>query len=103
MTMKISERKARLAPIIKELRPLRQQCQDLQIEYDDKKHKYDSTALQLQSSMGQLETSVRGLRDEILGAESRYPIIICRTEIIKSTESPQCNTRATSKASKGQW
>ena len=32
LTMKISERKARLAPIIKELRPLRQQSQDLQVE-----------------------------------------------------------------------
>ena len=31
LTMKISERKARLAPIIKELRPLRQQSQDLQV------------------------------------------------------------------------
>ena len=31
LTTKIGERKARLAPIIKELRPLRQQCQDMQV------------------------------------------------------------------------
>ena len=72
LSLKISERKARLAPIIKELRPLRQQCQDMQVDYDEKKHQYDSTALQLQSNMGKLESSVKGLRDEILGAESKY-------------------------------
>lgn len=31
LSMKINERKARLAPIIKELRPLRLQCQELQV------------------------------------------------------------------------
>ena len=30
LTLRIGERKARLAPIIKELRPLRQQSQDMQ-------------------------------------------------------------------------
>ena len=30
LTMKIGERKARLAPIIKELRPLRQKCQNME-------------------------------------------------------------------------
>ena len=33
LTMKISERKARLAPIIKELRPLRQQSQNLEVRF----------------------------------------------------------------------
>ena len=33
LTLKISERKSRLAPIIKELRPLRQQCQAANINY----------------------------------------------------------------------
>ena len=31
LSLKIGERKARLAPIIKELRPLRLQCQDIQV------------------------------------------------------------------------
>ena len=31
LTMKIGERKARLAPIIKELRPLRQKCQNMEV------------------------------------------------------------------------
>ena len=75
LTVKIAERKSRLAPIIKELRPLRQQCQDMQIDYDEKKHHYDSTALQLQSNMGKLETGVKGLRDEILGSETKFHVL----------------------------
>ncbi len=35
LTMKIGERKARLAPIIKELRPLRQQCQNMEVVQTD--------------------------------------------------------------------
>lgn len=75
LTVKIAERKSRLAPIIKELRPLRQQCQDMQISYDEKKHHYDSTALQLQSNMGKLETGVKALRDEILGSETKFHVL----------------------------
>ena len=75
LTVKIAERKSRLAPIIKELRPLRQQCQDMQISYDEKKHHYDSTALQLQSNMGKLETGVKTLRDEILGSETKFHVL----------------------------
>ena len=75
LTVKIAERKSRLAPIIKELRPLRQQCQDMQMSYDEKKHHYDSTALQLQSNMGKLETGVRALRDEILGSETKFHVL----------------------------
>ena len=75
LTVKIAERKSRLAPIIKELRPLRQQCQDMQIRYDEKKHHYDSTALQLQSNMGKLETGVKALRDEILGSETKFHVL----------------------------
>ena len=75
LTLRISERKARLAPIIKELRPLRQQSQDMQMEYDEKKHSYDSTALQLQSNMSKLEGEVKGLREEMLGAESKALIL----------------------------
>ena len=75
LTVKIAERKSRLAPIIKELRPLRQQCQDMQMSYDEKKHHYDSTALQLQSNMGKLETRVKSLRDEILGSETKFHVL----------------------------
>ena len=82
LTVKIAERKSRLAPIIKELRPLRQQCQDMQMSYDEKKHHYDSTALQLQSNMGKLETGVRALRDEILGSETKYHVLSSQKTVL---------------------
>ena len=43
LTLKIGDRKARLAPIIKELRPLRQQNSELQSEYDERKHQVTTT------------------------------------------------------------
>ena len=55
----------RLAPIIKELRPLRQQNADLQVEYDEKKHSYDTLLLQLESGMSRLEQDVKKAQDEI--------------------------------------
>ena len=82
LTVKIAERKSRLAPIIKELRPLRQQCQDMQMSYDEKKHHYDSTALQLQSNMGKLESGVRGLRDEILGSETKFHLLSSQKTVL---------------------
>ena len=82
LTVKIAERKSRLAPIIKELRPLRQQCQDMQMSYDEKKHYYDSTALQLQSNMGKLESGVRGLRDEILGSETKFHLLSSQKTVL---------------------
>lgn len=69
LTMKISERKARLAPIIKELRPLRQQCQELQTTYDEKKMHYDTLLLQLESGMTRLENEVKKIQDDILRNE----------------------------------
>eukprot|EP00094_Tigriopus_californicus_P013448 TCALIF_13008-PA protein Name:"Similar to Ift81 Intraflagellar transport protein 81 homolog (Mus musculus)" AED:0.03 eAED:0.03 QI:0/1/0.5/1/1/1/2/161/727 len=69
LTMKISERKAQLAPIIKELRPLRQQCQELQTTYDEKKMHYDTLLLQLESGMTRLENEVKKIQDEILRNE----------------------------------
>ena len=58
LTMKIGERKSRLAPIIKELRPLRQQVQEKEADYEDKKHQYDALTLQLESSMSRVEQEV---------------------------------------------
>ena len=58
LTMKIGERKSRLAPIIKELRPLRQQVQEKEADHEDKKHQYDALTLQLESSMSRVEQEV---------------------------------------------
>ncbi len=72
LTMKIGERKARLAPIIKELRPLRQQSADMQLEYDEKKQGYDTLLLQLESGMSRLEQEVKKTQEEIISNETKY-------------------------------
>ncbi len=71
LTMKISERKARLAPIIKELRPLRQQSADMQAEYEERKHGYDTLLLQLESGMSRLEGEVKRQQEEIMQNETK--------------------------------
>jgi intraflagellar transport protein 81 len=78
LTMKIGERKTRLAPIIKELRPLRQQCQDKEAEYDDRKHQYDALSLQLESSMSRVEQEVKKFQEEILANETKFHLLELR-------------------------
>lgn len=78
LTMKIGERKTRLAPIIKELRPLRQQCQEKESEYEEKKHQYDALCLQLESSMSRVEQEVKKFQEEILANESKHHLLELR-------------------------
>lgn len=72
LTMKIGERKSRLAPIIKELRPLRQQVQEKEADFEDKKHQYDALTLQLESSMSRVEQEVRKFQEEVLFNETKH-------------------------------
>jgi len=78
LSMKIAERKSRLAPIIKELRPLRQQVQDREAEYEEKKHAYDTLSLQLESSMSRVEQEVKKFQEEILANETRHQLLELR-------------------------
>ncbi|XP_064099976.1 intraflagellar transport protein 81 homolog [Macrobrachium nipponense] len=79
---KIAERKARLAPIIKELRPLRQKVQDLTVDYNDKKHTFDSVAAGLETNLGKLEQEVKGLKDDIRRSETKYHVNTIEKEIL---------------------
>ncbi|MBN3309343.1 intraflagellar transport protein 81 homolog [Amia ocellicauda] len=79
----IAEKKAALAPVIKELRPLRQKCQELTQEYEEKKAQYDSCAAGLESNRSKLEQEVRGLREQNTEEESRYHYINCMRQVIE--------------------
>ncbi|KAK3884798.1 hypothetical protein Pcinc_010945 [Petrolisthes cinctipes] len=78
---KIAERKARLAPIIKELRPLRQKMQDMTVDHNEKKHSYDSVAAGLDSNMAKLEQEVKNLREEIVKSETNHHLLEAEKEI----------------------
>ncbi|XP_045130561.1 intraflagellar transport protein 81 homolog [Portunus trituberculatus] len=82
LNKKIAERKAHLAPIIKELRPLRQKMQDLTVDYNEKKHSYDSVAAGLDSNMAKLEQEVKGLRDEVIKSETQFQLQAAEKEIL---------------------
>nr|XP_009490732.1 PREDICTED: intraflagellar transport protein 81 homolog [Pelecanus crispus] len=73
----VAEKKASLAPVIKELRQLRQKCQELTQECDEKKIQYDSCAAGLESNRSTLEQEVKGLLEECVQEESNYRYINC--------------------------
>ncbi|XP_047498855.1 intraflagellar transport protein 81 homolog [Penaeus chinensis] len=79
---KIAERKGRLAPIIKELRPLRQKAQDLTVQYNEKKHTFDSVAAGLDSNIGKLEQEVKTLQDEIITSQTKYHVLLAERDIL---------------------
>nr|CAD7444863.1 unnamed protein product [Timema bartmani] len=71
LSQRIASKKAQLAPIIKELRPLREQHQELSTEYEKKKKIHDTTAAGLESSTGKLEQEVKSLREDLEEDESQ--------------------------------
>ncbi|KFP63035.1 Intraflagellar transport protein 81 [Cariama cristata] len=73
----VAEKKASLAPVIKELRQLRQKCQELIQECDEKKIQYDSCAAGLESNRSTLEQEVKGLLEECVQEESNYRYVNC--------------------------
>lgn len=77
LTRKIESKKAFLAPLIKEVRPLRQQHQELQAEHAEKKLTYDGVAAGLQAQRSGLEREVHVLWEETLAEESRYHYLHC--------------------------
>ena len=55
LNMTISVKKADLAPVIKELRPLRQRSQEIETSHNEKKSAYDTLAAGLESNRSKLE------------------------------------------------
>ncbi|RXG61203.1 Intraflagellar transport protein 81-like protein [Armadillidium vulgare] len=83
LNFKINERKASLAPLLKEVRPLREKMQNLQVEYNDKKMSFNSTSAGLESNTTKLEQDVKSLKDEVLKAETKYHVDSYEKEIME--------------------
>ncbi|KFP85045.1 PREDICTED: intraflagellar transport protein 81 homolog, partial [Acanthisitta chloris] len=83
MNALVAEKKASLAPVIKELRQLRQKCQELTQECEEKKIQYDSCAAGLESNRSALEQEVKGLLEECVQEESTYRYINCMRRNLK--------------------
>ena len=83
LTSKIESKKASLAPLIKEVRPLRQQCQELQAEHAEKKLTYDGVAAGLQAQRSGIEREVHALWEETLMEESRCHYLQCMLQSLE--------------------
>lgn len=82
----ISSKKAKLAPIIQDLRPLRQTAVDLQQEADAKKSSYDTTAATLESNLSKLQSEVKRLSDDKESLESQEFRCNCDLEVLNVYE-----------------
>ncbi|XP_071798485.1 intraflagellar transport protein 81 homolog [Asterias amurensis] len=82
LNMTISVKKADLAPVIKELRPLRQRSQEIETSYNEKKSAYDTLAAGLESNRSKLEQEVRAYREECSQEESRFHYLNCMRRVI---------------------
>ncbi|NXM67517.1 IFT81 protein, partial [Serilophus lunatus] len=73
----VAEKKASLAPVIKELRQLRQKCQELTQERDEKKIQYDSCAAVFENNCLFLEKEVEELQEQCWFKEKDYHYLNC--------------------------
>lgn len=73
----IAKKKASLAPLIKEIRPLRQRHQELLGAHAEKKLAYDTVAAGLESKRSHLDQEVRAYWEETMAEESRYHYLQC--------------------------
>ena len=83
----INLKKAQLAPLVKDLRPLRQQCQELQLEFDRKKGKYDSLAASLETNVVKLESMVKKYRNEFNSLSSSKFTLEMELEVLNVVQS----------------
>ena len=76
----IAKKKASLAPLIKELRPLRQQHQELTATHTERKMAYDVMFAGLESNRARLEQEVRAYWEECTSEESQYHLLQCQMQ-----------------------
>ena len=74
---KIESKKALLAPLIKEVRPLRIKHQELQAQHTEKKLMYDGVAVGLQTQRCSLNEEVLTLWNDAMNEESHYHYMQC--------------------------
>eukprot|EP00116_Pleurobrachia_bachei_P010627 sb/3470889/ len=79
----IAEKKAALAPIIKELRPLRAKCSELEQLHAQRKTEYDSLSARLGSNLHVLEQEVKEMRETAQAEESQYHFLMHSKQLLE--------------------
>lgn len=82
----IESKKALLAPLIKEVRPLRLKHQELQADHTEKKLMYDGVAVGLQTQRYSLNQEVRSLWNDAMSEESHYHYLQCMFKSLQFQE-----------------
>jgi hypothetical protein len=77
----LKEKRAKLKPLIADMRALRQESQGVEEEYLDKKASFESTTLGLDSERQKLEADVNGLKTSVQEQESSYHFLHCLSTI----------------------
>ena len=79
----VETKKAFLAPLIKEVRPLRQRHREVQAAHTEKKLAYDGLAAGLEGQRSDLDRAVRAYWEETMAEESRYHYLLCMKKSIE--------------------
>ncbi|RWS31564.1 intraflagellar transport protein 81-like protein [Leptotrombidium deliense] len=81
-----NEIRTRVAPFVRDLRPLRQKNQDLEAVCQQKKSVYDSCAIGLESNADKLQQEVRRLQQTLDELQSKKYMLQCELEVLRSKE-----------------
>lgn len=87
LNAEIASKKAGVAPLIAELKPIRLKASDLQSEHDAKKLAYDSTAAGFESNLTRFKSEVKRYRDDVSKLESEEFKAKCDLEVLSAYES----------------
>ncbi|CAG9333308.1 unnamed protein product [Blepharisma stoltei] len=78
---KIKENRARLSPLVTELRTARARFQELNAEYESKKAQYDTVNASVESDRAKIDEEVKQLLEETNAMESKYHLINGRIQL----------------------
>ena len=68
----LKEKKAKLAPQIKQLRAYRQKYNEMEVIYGEKKRAYDNTVMNLEQEKNKLEAEANKLWEDYKSEETKY-------------------------------
>uniref|UniRef100_A0A5K3EWW8 Intraflagellar transport protein 81 homolog n=1 Tax=Mesocestoides corti TaxID=53468 RepID=A0A5K3EWW8_MESCO len=86
LNQQINARRDKLAPLIRELRPLRVKAQELTQLHADKKSEYDAFVASRDAQTLRLDQEVRVLREEVRVEESRYHYLNAALALLKAQQ-----------------
>lgn len=82
----LKEKKAKLAPQIKQLRAYRQKYQEMEVKYSEKKKAYDNTVMNLESEKTKLNEDIDKAWGEYKAEETKFHYMNIQTKIYEAIQ-----------------